>query len=236
MYIRTLVCLLAFLTLSLAATIAVWQKPTPTWTEEDARQVLADSPWAKTVAANVSSPQSEDARREGGNMGQPHGPGNDGIDAPSVGLSKALLTGVIPTSAPVKRQAPIHVQVRWESALPIRVAEFKLPGTGVPLPASEGYTLAVYNIPGTYFGDPKRLGNELKNLAFLTRRGQKDVKASSAEVFQFEAGAAVVYLFPRSANIRNEDDTVTFTAHIGRLSIAQMFHLEQMQLEGRLQI
>ena len=65
----------------LLAVEPAWKtRPIPSWTEEDARQVLTDSPWARTVTASLTRLQNEDERREGGgNMGQSHGVGFDDV-------------------------------------------------------------------------------------------------------------------------------------------------------------
>ena len=48
---------------------ASWKKkPMKQWTAEDAKQVLADSPWVKTVQLQIVRDLSPDERREGGNM------------------------------------------------------------------------------------------------------------------------------------------------------------------------
>jgi hypothetical protein len=57
---------------SLMAADPVWKsKPAAQWTEEDAKQILASSPWAKEVKAVVTRRLTEDQLREGGQMGQP---------------------------------------------------------------------------------------------------------------------------------------------------------------------
>src|SRR5215472_5155249 len=74
--------------LTLAATVTcltaadpVWEsKPASQWTEEDARQVLARSPWAKATQAVITRRLTEDQLRESGQMGQPRGIGNEGVD------------------------------------------------------------------------------------------------------------------------------------------------------------
>ena len=50
------------------------------WTDEDARKVLTASPWAKVNTATVTRRLTEDQLRDGGQMGQPHGIGYDGVD------------------------------------------------------------------------------------------------------------------------------------------------------------
>lgn len=216
---------------------AAWNtKAVANWTEQDARQILEASPWSKVVVAGIARRETEAERREGGNMGQPHGVGYQGIDDRKF-HPEALgnpLYGAPYTPAPTP---VIRLLVRWESALPIRAAEFKTHETGPPTLSDEGYTIAVYGIPGTYFkGDPKKLGEPFKELASLKREGKKDVKPTSVEVFQLEGGAAVVYRFPLSAEISTHDTLIEFAALIGRLQVSQLFHLDQMQYQGKLEL
>lgn len=65
----------------LMAVDPVWKsKPAAQWTEQDAQQVLASSPWVKEIKATITRRLTEDQLREGGQMGQPRGVGNDGVD------------------------------------------------------------------------------------------------------------------------------------------------------------
>src|ERR1700680_4091267 len=66
--------------LALAADLAWKAKEINQWNEEDVRQILSDSPWAKTTVGIISRLETEDERREGGKMGQDHGVGFDGVD------------------------------------------------------------------------------------------------------------------------------------------------------------
>ena len=76
---RVILLLTAWAVILIAADPSWKNKPTAAWTEDDARQILTDSPWAKTVKAMISPLQTEDERRAGGKMGQDHGVGFDGI-------------------------------------------------------------------------------------------------------------------------------------------------------------
>src|SRR6516162_10249878 len=67
--------------IALIAADSPWKtKPAAQWTEQDARQVLTNSPWARPIRAGVARRLSEDELRDGGQMGQPHGIGYDGVD------------------------------------------------------------------------------------------------------------------------------------------------------------
>jgi hypothetical protein len=224
----------SLITVSLVAGDPSWKgKPIADWTEEDAQQVLTDSPWAKTVKANISRLQTEDERRAGGNMGQDHGVGFDGIDGKGA-IAKARANAFrAPGNTRPESQA-VTLQLRWESALPIRAAELKANVIEPPTLAGEGYSLAVYRVPGANFkADPKTLGAPLKKTAVLRRDGKKDVTPSSVEVFQREDGLVVVYLFPLIAEINSRDGRIEFHAQIGRLALTQYFDAGEMQFQGK---
>jgi hypothetical protein len=220
--------------LAMAADVVWKAKEISQWNEDDARQILTDSPWAKTSIGIISRLQTEDERRDGGKMGQDRGVGFDGVDGntkPSV--VETLRGGVDPR----RTSHAVTLNVRWESALPIRAAEIKAGSVGPPTMDGDGYRIAVYGVPGGYFKkDPKSLGNPLKKEAALKRGGKKDVKPSRVEVFQREDGLLVVYLFPLSAEITRKDGLVEFEAQIGRVAVVQRFSMEEMQFKGNLEL
>ena len=221
--------------LGVAADVAWKAKSINQWNEEDVRQVLSNSPWAKSTLGIISRLQTEDQRREGGNMGQDHGVGFDGVDAKG---SKPTVVDTIRGAVDPRRSSqPITLIVRWESALPIRAAEIKAGVVEPPTLEGDGYRIAVYGVPGGSFKqDPKTLGNPLKREAALKRAGKKDVKPSRVEVFPREDGLVIVYLFPLSAEISRKDGFVEFEARIGRVGVAQVFNVAEMEFKGNLEL
>lgn len=224
--------------LLLAASEPVWKdKPIADWTEGDAQLILGHSPWAKTVVAGITRQQSEDERREGGNMGQPTGVGYDGVKDQKKPLPNLASNPFAVDKTPAPARPRIQLLVRWESALPIRAAEFKAHEPQPPTLSDNGYSIAVYGVPPSYAkGDPTSLGKPLRELAALKREGKKDVQPSSVEVFQLENSVVVVYLFPLSAEISKKDTVVEFSALIGRLYLSQHFLVEEMQFQGKLEL
>lgn len=212
-------------------------KPIAGWTEEDAQQILGNSPWAKTIVAGIARRRSEDELREGGQMGQPHGVGYDGVDDKKRPLSEAIGNPFI-VGKPLPSTAPtIRLLVRWESALPVRAAELKAHEAEPPTLSDAGYSIAVYGVPASFVkGDPTSLGKPLRESAALRREGKKDVPPSSVEVFQLENNVVVVYMFPPSAEISRKDGVVEFSALIGRLQVSQHFLVEEMQFQGKLEL
>jgi hypothetical protein len=219
---------------ALAADAAWKTKGINQWTEEDARQILTDSPWAKTTIGIISRLQTEDERRDGGKMGQERGIGYDGVDGNTKPAIVETLRGAVD---PRRSSQLITLKVRWESALPIRVAEIKAGTVEPPTMDGDGYRIAVYGVPGGYFKkDPKSLGNPLKKVAALKCEGKKDVKPSTVEVFQREDGLVVVYLFPLSGEITRKDGFIEFEAQIGRIAVVQQFNIAEMQFRGDLEL
>jgi hypothetical protein len=219
----------------------VWKsKPPAQWTEEDARQILAGSPWAKENRAVVTRRLTEDQLREAGQMGQPRGVGNEGVDPKGSGpkVSPNVFRGPggddrSPRSGP----QPVILKLRWESALPVQVAELKSHEVEPPYLEGDGYRIAVYGVPGVDFkGDPTELGKPLRNLASLKRQGKRDVRPVTVEVFQRENDVVVVYLFPLSAEIGKSDRQLRFEAQIGRIVVYQTFDLSEMEFMGKLEL
>jgi hypothetical protein len=232
---------LAAVAAHLTAEDPVWKsKPAAQWTEEDAKQVLAKSPWGRKITATITRRLTEDQLREAGQMGQPRGVGNEGVDPKGSGpkVSPNVLSGPGGDDRS-SRSLPqsITLRLRWENALPVRMAEFKAHEVEPPTLEGDGYRIAVYGIPGAGFkGEPEKLGEPLKNLAALKREGRKDVRPVRVEVFQREDDVVVVYLFPLSAEITKKDGILQFSAHIGRIVFTETFDLSEMEFMGKLEL
>ncbi len=226
--------------LQLMAEEPAWKsKPAAQWSEGDAKQVLTASPWAKQIRAVITRRLTEDQLREAGQMGQPGGVGNEGVDPKGSGpkVSPNVFAGRGGDDrSPRSLQQSITLRLRWESALPVRLAQLKSQEAGLPTVLSDGYSIAVYGVPGNFKGDPKQLGDPLKNLAALKREGKKDVRPVSVEVFQRDEGVVVVYLFPLSAELTKKDQRIQFEAHIGRIVFVQTFELSEMEFMGKLEL
>lgn len=208
---------------------ADWRsKPIEQWNAEDARQVLADSPWVKHVTPERLRDLSPDERRNGGNMQAGIGKG--------VGFAGLGVLGPRREAEALERAharpAPDAVVIRWESA-PVRAAEAKAGETLFALDEAF-YAVAVYGIPV-----PRRwnLARELKSVAYLRRYQKKDLKPARVEIRRGENGrATVVYLFRRSAEITKRDQSVEFVAQIDRLFVEQYFNAGEMRFRGALEL
>jgi len=192
--------------------------------------VLTDSPWVRLVEPGVVRDLSVAARRDGGDWDADIGHG--------VGIAGTGILGKTREQLAIARahEKPPEetVMLRWESALPVRVAEQKTGETDAPILQGDDYAIAIYAIATP---DKWNIKNQLKGVAFLKRDGKKDVKPSRVDILrQADGKATVIYIFPRSVEITKKDQRVEFWAQIGRLVVAQNFFPKDMQLQGELQL
>ena len=206
-------------------------KPVQQWNEQDAKQILSSSPWVKKAQPVQLPNTSEAARRQSGRMG-----GGQGFGLQT--LSPSALTGVgANTEQPSRRRRRgiSPVEVRWESALPVRTAERAAHEEDPPAWDSEMYAIAVYDVPGLDI-DSKGLAAELKRAAFL-KLGKKDLRPVRVDVLPQEGDlTTVLFLFPRSVEITLDDKHIEFTTVFGRLSVTQFFYTQEMQFQGKLEL
>jgi hypothetical protein len=214
-----------------AASNRSWKDtPVSQWNEDDARQLLADSPWVKKVHLDKVRDLSLFERRDGGDWeaGIPTG----------FGLEEA---GLFSDWREIRDVEYAHVRaglgtvvVRWESALPVRAAESKVGEASLPGGLGDYYAIAVYNVRRPFQWN---LANQLKGVAFLKRDKKKDLKPSRVVVLPKADGLATyVYLFPRTAEITKKDLSLGFSAQIGRLYVSAKFVPEEMQFQGERQL
>jgi hypothetical protein len=204
--------------------------PIPEWSEEDAKQLLADSPWTRSVQLDIVRNLSPFERRDGGDMeaGIPTGYG-------------LALTGGMADWREIAAVEHAHqkaglgsVTVRWESALPVRAAAMKVGETSVPGWVGDYYAIAVHDVRLPFRWN---IENQLRGVAYLRRDLRKDVKPFRVVVLpEADSRATIVYLFPRSIEITKEENSLGFVAQIGRLFVYVNFMPEDMRIEGNLQL
>src|ERR1700733_10853050 len=202
--------------LMVAADLSWKDKQVPEWSEDDAKQVLAESGWVKPVTPTMTrGSQSSSGPGAGRN-------GNVGFGIPGLGFPGGggmgrrggaggypnNRTNTDPNNDP-NQKIPM-LTLRWESAMPVREAELKARDVNAPtLEDDAHYAIAVYGIPVTMAnGDSKKLADDCKKNAALKREDKKDIKPTSVQVLRREDGPVIVFLFPRSKEITKDDRRV----------------------------
>lgn len=211
------------------------------WTEADAKQFIADSPWVKTFTPSLGSASGgqSSARRPSIGMG---GIGIGGIGIGMPGMGGRRMGGGYPQRGGYPQGGGYgsdsndlpKVTLRWESAMPVRTAELVAHDSSAPVIDDKHYAIAVYGVPGRFLaGDEKKLESELKKAATLRRDGKKDIKPSSVKLIDKPEGYVVVYEFSTSNEITKDDHRVEFNAKMGRLDLDQSFFLDDMVWQGK---
>ena len=223
-------------------------KQIPDWTEADAKQLLADSPWAKSVTASVdktakSASEPSRGRRRIGIGGFGIGRRSAATDTASSSTSSTSSSSSS-SSSPANKilrfehpRRPSTLRLRWESALPIREAELKSPDVAAPTVDENQYAIADYGIPGKLVKDDSpKAADQLKTQATIKRDAKADLKPSSVEILLREDGPVVVYLFPRTEEITWRDHQIEFNAQVGQLKFKQVFASDDMRFHGTLEL
>ncbi len=213
---KSRLALFALSALVLTAADQAWKnKQFPEWTEDDAKELLKDSPWVKTVAATLVKSQ----------------------DRATFGRRGGKRRSAIDKAAPADAKPPM-LTLRWESALPVREAELKARDVTAPtLDDQDHYAIAVYGIPrGILRDDSKIMAEDLKRQALLKREGKKDTKPSSVEILLRDDGPVVLYLFPKSAEFNWRDHKIEFNAQVPGLKFTQAFSFDDMTFHGKLEL
>jgi hypothetical protein len=226
-----LVAIIGF-SVSVMAADASWRsKPVSEWSEEDARQILAASPWSQTVQPAILPELTAGQRQAGGATGGGNGQALRTLNGNTLA---GLLRG---SQQPAKSPPPASpaLKVRWESALPIRAAEMKAREIGAPDWDGDYYVIAVDSVPGLR-SDRKGLTAELGRAAFLRSDTRKSARPLRVEI-QTEAGglSRIVYFFPR-IEFGAGDSGIEFVAQFGRFSLAANFDFTEMKLQRKLEL
>jgi hypothetical protein len=218
----------------LAAADQAWKnKQYPEWTEDDAKEVMANSPWAKTV---VATPVKSNGREEqsGSHRGRI---GIGGFGVGRTGSGGAGRRGGNDGGSKASPDQPVTLTLRWESAQPMREAELKARDIGAPDVAEGFYAIAVYGIPrGMVADDSKERQEDLKRLAVLKREGKKDLRPTRVDILLRDSGPVVVYVFSKSAEFTWRDHGITFEAQVSRLKFSQAFSTDDMTFHGKLEL
>jgi hypothetical protein len=196
-------------------------KKTSDWNEEDAKEILTDSPWAIPVEPQISAPKDRGPRRGGIMIGGP------------MGIPVGGRRGGRPNGRDERedsRPTSARLTLRWESALPVQEAAMKARITDEPSVEEGSYAVAVVGLPARMVDRQNR--SKLK--AELKCDGCKPaIKSTGTQILSRDDGTTVLFLFPRSREIGKDEREITFETEIGSMSIRESFNLLTMVLNGK---
>jgi hypothetical protein len=215
------------LMLSLAAVPAFsasefWNDKKPEdWTDDEVREMLTRSPWAKEAAVSVFG-------GAGGNLLNRNGAMNRSGNMSSSGRQRVTTTQTQSGDAPDLRYKAI---VRWQSALPIRQALKSKSMEGV----ADYYVLALVGDLAMADPDADEAQREsrldmMKQYTKLDRHGGAIPLANVEPVKK----VGTLFYFSRAEPIK--DGQVTFTTKMGPVEVKCKFTVKEMMYRGKLEL
>ena len=233
---------LVLLTAAVAVAYAAkmpWDKPADAWTAGDTDAILSRSPWSVQTDAWVTDPyeareaQPVEAPETGLNIpGQNKKPWDGGVGKNRMGH--------LPT---------VPAMVRWESALPVRLAE-----KDTATPAGNWYVISVSGlVPAGRYRDvgktetssssdgglvdarnPEEILEAFMSYSKIEQKGAADLQPDNVKL---DAATGVVRIFfSRKAPIDPEQREVVFETHFGKLNVKVKFKVSSMKYQGKIEL
>lgn len=235
--------LLAFALIACAA--QPWSKDPAKWSADDAQRVLAASPWAQSALASFAT---EDDRSEP--VGPlPTVPGTTGV---ANSVSDGRWDGGV-GKIPYGGTPSLPLTIRWDSALPVRLAAKRVDTAINEDQAQRDYIITVIGLvpAGQYRAagqlpaksrsdddsaiDPQDPETMLEGLMSLSRLMPAGQSAIAPEDVKLDAATGTLHLFfPRTQVISLKDKEVTFATRFGSMTIRKQFRLKDMVYQGKL--
>jgi hypothetical protein len=238
----------------------VWNAKDPAqWSDQDVNRILNDSPWAKQVNVSAGGPVAQRQRGGGGRMGgggYPGGGGNTGgvngpmgggfpgggggrggNGYPGAGGNGGGYPGAGGDSGGSRTQS-FPVTVRWESALPVRLARHRSSNSEAADQPEKDYVIAVAGMPmqsaSDRSRDPDQVREELMEMTMLDRRGKTALRPSDVKL---DSGDGQVrFFFHRDQPLDLDDREVTFQTNLGQMKLEKKFRLKDMEYKGKLEL
>jgi len=214
------------------------KKPADQWTEDDARQVLTDSPWAKSAKVQYIGGTG------GGGGGSSRIPGG----SPIPGGSRYPGGSPVPSGSPIPgggsggTRVLSPVTVRWQSASAIRLAFAKV---GVQNPpglerAEDSYVIAAYGLremgPDGIDPDDASTLARIRDSARLLVGNKRSVIPDRVRVSQGDQGLTLVFIFAKEKLGPLTDEKLKLLARVGPAQVTAEFKTKDMKLDGNLDL
>ncbi len=218
-----------------------WDKPADSWTAADTETILNRSPWSVQTDASVLDPY--DAREE-----QPVAPPQTGLNIP--GQNKQPWDGGVGKNR-MGHLPTLPAMVRWESALPVRLAE---KDNASLLGAENSYVISVSGlVPAGRYRDvgktettsqseggladarnPEEILEAFMSYSKIEQKGGPDLKPDNVKLDG--ATGVVRVFFLRKTAIDPAQKEVLFTTHFGKLNVKVKFQISRMKYQGRIEL
>jgi len=234
-----------------AAAGEVWNKDPGKWTDTDIERILNASPWAQRATVNFKTPEDDQPPL----MPLP-GPAQAGMGGRG-NVTDGKWWGVAKNPRNVPGQPDLSVLVRWDSALPVRLAMKNSACSETD--AQNHYIITVVGlVPARSYhaegkipsrsstdesddnSDPVDARNPepmLEGLMADSMLATPSRIALHPENVRLDPDTgALHFFFPRMQPITAADKDVIFETNFGLMRIVKRFHLKDMMYHGKLEL
>lgn len=206
------------------------EKPPSQWTDEEREELLTKSPWAKEPSTNYNGGAGAAPSRSASASRSRRGSyGSSG----STGARGASDSGADP-------RMPGHFRsvVRWESALPIREANYNQSKDD---PAANYILKAIGDLPMLQPNNDESETEYAHRLDMLKQYTKLEKKGEPIYLtnLRYEGkgnDAGALFYFVRNDLITLKDGTVTFVTKLGPIEVKVKFTLHDMLYQGKLEL
>lgn len=226
-----------------------WQsKPFTDWNDRDVQKMLQSSPWSKPFSVALAASNGTTAGRRAGTTSG----GGGAMKGPASGSDPGSLNPREPSGDPGAESGPtgvptINLTVRWQSAMPVREAIVKAKfgneaGTSAEAKKAleekiDDYILSVGGVPKTALqGDADELKKRMLAQSMLVIKGRDPIKPVDFMTENVGRATEVMFAFPKTTPITEEDKEVEFIVRIGEFNVRQKFRLKDMLVNGKLDL
>lgn len=220
---------LLFTLLTALSAAEFWDtSPPERWSSKDVQHLLTNSPWAHQTPVNLAGGNFDSEPGSGGDRDRGGKARATSDDGPDGGAQSNRRTGADnePESPFVQ---PSSIAVRWDSALPVRLA--LATGMTATLPDLTVYRIVIADVFPALAGraDQKTMASKTT----LSARGKSVVNAAKMEVVPRGKNLDFVFTFPRETVFSVEDKEIEFTTQFGGIRVRQRFRPKEMMFKGQ---
>jgi len=215
-------------------------KPFLTWSDKELQQLLADSPWSRTLTIVINT------AGRGGNLGEADvfGGGRSGSEfgAGDAASDAARGVGAGGRSGNLSLPPQLKLAITWRSALPMKQALVRsqagvngavsAEARGLLDRREEAYILSLEGVPLAF----ARAAAGFKAQSFLKRDKRDPIAASDLVVQPLKDSLVLVFAFPKAGAITLDDKDIEFTTRLGTIEVKKKFPLKSMVFNGQLEL
>jgi hypothetical protein len=227
-----------------------WDKPVSSWTPGDVQRILERSPWVQHVGAVMADPRDTDTEPDNTPTPAPANPAQNGPGG-TPDPTTPRWDGQISKNR-MGRLATVPVNVRWDSATPVREALEKA-GTSVKAGTAADYVVTLQGLvpAGKYHDvgttdstsqsdgstDPRNPEEVLESFMSYSRLYPRGGTGIHPENVTLDAKTGDIHIsFPRARPLELSSKEVDFVTHFGALNVRAKFRLAAMKYQGKLDL